>query len=42
MILVLGATGRTGRLVVGGLRDRGVPLRAASRSASVRFEWGLT
>ncbi|MGW4965088.1 NAD(P)H-binding protein [Nonomuraea sp. NPDC004186] len=39
MILVLGATGRTGCLVVAGLRDRGVPLRAASRSASVRFEW---
>ncbi|WP_433511594.1 NAD(P)H-binding protein [Nonomuraea sp. CA-143628] len=39
MILVLGATGRTGRRVVAGLRDRGVPLRAASRSSSARFDW---
>ena len=39
-ILVLGATGKTGRRVVGRLRDRGVELRAASRSSETRFDWG--
>ena len=39
MILVLGATGKTGRRVVGQLRDAGVPMRAASRSAPLRFDW---
>ncbi|MEU6711668.1 NAD(P)H-binding protein [Nonomuraea sp. NPDC046802] len=38
-VLVLGATGRTGRLVVDGLKARGVQVRAASRSSPVRFDW---
>jgi uncharacterized protein YbjT (DUF2867 family) len=44
-VLVTGATGKTGGAVVQALRARGVPLRAASRSASghepdsVRFAW---
>ncbi|TDO47938.1 uncharacterized protein YbjT (DUF2867 family) [Kribbella sp. VKM Ac-2527] len=38
-ILVLGATGKTGRRVVGRLRDRGVAVRAASRSSETRFDW---
>jgi uncharacterized protein YbjT (DUF2867 family) len=40
MILVTGATGKTGRRVVQQLKDRGVPVRAASRSGEVRFDWG--
>lgn len=32
-VLVLGATGKTGRSVVAGLRAHGIPIRAASRSA---------
>ncbi|MFB4319131.1 NAD(P)H-binding protein [Actinomadura sp. 21ATH] len=32
-ILVLGGRGKTGRRVVAGLRDRGLPVRAASRTA---------
>jgi len=39
MILVTGATGKTGRGVVDLLRDRGVECRAASRQAEVRFDW---
>ncbi|MET7719049.1 NAD(P)H-binding protein [Streptomyces sp. NPDC005407] len=38
-ILVLGATGKTGRRVVNGLRGRGATIRAASRSGEVRFDW---
>ncbi|WP_433157820.1 NAD(P)H-binding protein [Kribbella sp. CA-247076] len=38
-ILVLGATGKTGRRVVARLRDRGVNVRAASRSSETRFDW---
>ncbi|WP_158891871.1 NAD(P)H-binding protein [Amycolatopsis anabasis] len=38
-ILVLGATGKTGRRVVSLLRDAGHPVLAASRSADVRFDW---
>ncbi|MFJ2773690.1 NAD(P)H-binding protein [Streptomyces sp. NPDC087300] len=38
-ILVLGATGKTGRRVVAGLRAAGHPVRAASRSAETRFDW---
>ncbi len=38
-ILVLGATGKTGRRVVRTLRAAGVPVRAASRSGEVRFDW---
>lgn len=38
-ILVLGATGKTGRRVAARLRLLGAPVRAASRSAAVRFDW---
>ncbi|MFC5145198.1 NAD(P)H-binding protein [Streptomyces aureoversilis] len=38
-VLVLGATGKTGRRVVRALRAAGVPARAASRSGEVRFDW---
>ncbi|MDO3700149.1 NAD(P)H-binding protein [Micromonospora sp. C28SCA-DRY-2] len=37
--LVLGSTGKTGRRVVRALRSRGVPTRAASRSAETHFDW---
>ena len=37
--LVLGATGKTGRRVAARLRLAGVPVRAASRSSRVRFDW---
>ncbi|TGB14720.1 NAD(P)H-binding protein [Streptomyces sp. MZ04] len=37
--LVLGATGKTGSLVAGGLRGRGHRVRGASRSGDVRFDW---
>ncbi|MEV0082026.1 NAD(P)H-binding protein [Saccharopolyspora sp. NPDC050642] len=37
--LVLGATGKTGRLVADGLRARGRAVRAAARSAGTRFDW---
>ncbi|MFC9857019.1 MULTISPECIES: NAD(P)H-binding protein [unclassified Streptomyces] len=41
-ILVLGATGKTGRRVVQRLRDAGTArVRAASRSGEVRFDWTL-
>ncbi|MDA3649466.1 hypothetical protein LZ318_03110 [Saccharopolyspora indica] len=38
-VLVLGATGKTGRRVVARLRAAGEQVRAASRSADVRFDW---
>ena len=38
-ILVLGATGTTGRRVARLLRYQGVEVRAASRSGEVRFDW---
>ena len=38
-VLVLGATGKTGRRVVRRLRAAGVTVRAASRSGEVRFDW---
>ncbi|GGS34076.1 NmrA family protein [Actinokineospora fastidiosa] len=38
-ILVLGASGTTGRRVVAGLRARALPVRPASRSGAVRFDW---
>ncbi|MEV4926788.1 NmrA family NAD(P)-binding protein [Streptomyces roseoverticillatus] len=38
-VLVLGATGKTGRRVVRTLRAAGVTVRAASRSGEVRFDW---
>ncbi|MDA2809732.1 NAD(P)H-binding protein [Nocardiopsis sp. RSe5-2] len=38
-ILVLAATGKTGRRVVRRLREAGAPVRAASRSSEVAFDW---
>ncbi|MCX4098187.1 NmrA family NAD(P)-binding protein [Nocardia sp. alder85J] len=38
-VLVTGATGNTGSRVVAGLRQRGIEVRAASRSGAVRFDW---
>ncbi|MFD9703749.1 NmrA family NAD(P)-binding protein [Lentzea sp. NPDC059081] len=38
-ILVLGATGKTGRRVVNALKNTGAAVRAASRSSAVRFDW---
>ncbi|WP_238335102.1 NAD(P)H-binding protein [Kribbella amoyensis] len=38
-ILVLAATGKTGRRVVRGLRERGVEVRAGSRKADPPFDW---
>ncbi|MFJ3901298.1 NAD(P)H-binding protein [Streptomyces sp. NPDC090025] len=38
-VLVLGATGKTGRRVAARLRLRGTPVRAASRSGRTRFDW---
>ncbi|GIJ77638.1 Uncharacterized conserved protein YbjT, contains NAD(P)-binding and DUF2867 domains [Micromonospora phaseoli] len=39
LILVLGATGTTGRRVVSRLREAGRPVRPASRSGPARFDW---
>jgi uncharacterized protein YbjT (DUF2867 family) len=39
-ILVLGATGKTGRRVVDRLERRGVTVRAASRRSATHFDWG--
>ncbi|MFC8141795.1 NAD(P)H-binding protein [Streptomyces paradoxus] len=39
MILVTGATGKTGRRVVRMLQERGVTVRAASRSGTPSFDW---
>jgi uncharacterized protein YbjT (DUF2867 family) len=38
-ILVLGATGKTGRRLVPRLRLRGLSVRAASRSSATAFDW---
>jgi uncharacterized protein YbjT (DUF2867 family) len=38
-ILVLGATGKTGRRIVEGLRARGLPVRIGSRSGEPPFDW---
>jgi len=38
-ILVLGATGKTGRRVIERLQARGVPTRAGSRTAQPPFDW---
>ena len=38
-ILVLGGTGKTGRRIVDGLKDRGFPVRVGSRSANPPFDW---
>ncbi|MFI6512654.1 NmrA family transcriptional regulator [Streptosporangium sp. NPDC050855] len=40
-VLVLGATGSTGRRVAALLRAAGHPVRAASREGGVRFDWTL-
>jgi uncharacterized protein YbjT (DUF2867 family) len=37
--LVVGATGKTGRRVAAGLRERGVPVRPGSRAAQPAFDW---
>ncbi|GLW06922.1 hypothetical protein Misp01_20520 [Microtetraspora sp. NBRC 13810] len=37
--LILGATGSTGRRLTAILREAGHPVRAASRSGEVRFDW---
>ena len=38
-ILVIGATGKTGRRVAERLRDRDVPVRIGSRSSATPFDW---
>jgi uncharacterized protein YbjT (DUF2867 family) len=38
-VLVLGATGKTGRRIVSALEDLNVPVRKGSRSASPSFDW---
>jgi uncharacterized protein YbjT (DUF2867 family) len=38
-VLVLGATGKTGRRIVSSLENLGVPVRMGSRSASPSFDW---
>ena len=40
LILVLGATGKTGRRIVERLEARGFPTRKGSRSAFPSFDWG--
>lgn len=39
LTLVLGATGKTGRRIVGRLHARGVSVRSGSRAASPPFDW---
>ena len=38
-ILVIGATGKTGRRIAAGLRARGFAVREGSRSAPIPFDW---
>jgi uncharacterized protein YbjT (DUF2867 family) len=38
--LVIGGTGKTGRRIVSGLKEKGLPVRIGSRSASPPFDWG--
>ncbi|MGC9418652.1 MAG: NmrA family transcriptional regulator [Rhodovulum sp.] len=38
-ILVIGATGKTGRRVAGRLEARGLPVRRGSRSSTTPFDW---
>lgn len=38
-VLVLGATGKTGRRIVRGLEEKGVPVRIGSRKATPSFDW---
>lgn len=37
--LVIGGTGKTGRRVAEQLKDKGIPVRIGSRSATPRFDW---
>ncbi len=39
LVLVLGATGKTGRRIVSSLENLGVPVRLGSRSATPSFDW---
>ncbi len=39
LVLVLGATGKTGRRVAASLREKGIATRLGSRSANPPFEW---
>jgi uncharacterized protein YbjT (DUF2867 family) len=39
LVVVLGGTGMTGRRITSRLRERGVPVRVASRSGRPPFEW---
>ena len=39
MTLVIGGTGKTGRRIVTRLRERGLPVRSASRSSEPPFDW---
>jgi uncharacterized protein YbjT (DUF2867 family) len=39
LVLVLGATGKTGRRIVSSLEDQGVSVRLGSRSAAPAFDW---
>ncbi len=39
MTLVIGATGKTGRRVLTRLRERGLPVRGASRASEPPFDW---
>jgi uncharacterized protein YbjT (DUF2867 family) len=39
MVMVTGATGKTGRRVVRILEERGVAHRAVSRASAIRFDW---
>jgi uncharacterized protein YbjT (DUF2867 family) len=39
LVLVLGATGKTGRRITFSLEDLGIPVRLGSRSASPSFDW---
>lgn len=39
LVLVLGATGKTGRRIASSLDTQGVPVRLGSRSASPSFDW---
>jgi uncharacterized protein YbjT (DUF2867 family) len=38
-VLVLGATGKTGRRIAAGLHERGIAVRPGSRSATPPFDW---
>ncbi|QEC53523.1 uncharacterized protein YbjT (DUF2867 family) [Anseongella ginsenosidimutans] len=38
-ILILGATGKTGKRVAESLQNRGIPIRAGSRSGNPPFDW---